>query len=132
MSSAWETFRNCGGASWLILLFSLLGIVISAVAALLSLLKVRTAAIVVSIIGLLVALSSLASGPMGMWNGQIKVERALAGPGIAPDLKQRIREQGDAEALGCLPVAGTLGSPALVVAIGAVALAVLRGRNRTT
>ena len=116
----------------MILLFSLLGIVISAVAALLSLLKVRTAAIVVSIIGLLVALSSLASGPMGMWNGQIKVERALAGPGIAPDLKQRIREQGDAEALGCLPVAGTLGSPALVVAIGAVALAVLRGRNRTT
>jgi hypothetical protein len=69
---------------------------------------------------------SLASGPVGVSTGRAKVDSVLASPGLEPGLREAIRAQGYAEAGECLVIGSALGTPAVLLAVGALALAVLR------
>jgi hypothetical protein len=121
---------ECGAAGYLVLGLTLLALLFALVAVGVAVLRPR--------IGILIAAVAVAAsctpggaGILGTQLGRAKVDAVLAGPAIDPEVRERIRNVGYAEAAQCTPL-GLGGSvPPLVLALVALAVAAARRAKRS-
>ncbi len=120
-----ESFRECGWSAFLSLGVGILATLVGVVALSLALLKPR-AGLIVGVLALSASLGAPGMGVIGMVWGRQQTESAIASESISPELKERIREVGYAEAAGCVPVGATFGVLPLILAGIAIVVSVVR------
>jgi hypothetical protein len=125
-----EMFRNCGWPAFGALGVGILATLVGVVALALALMKPRVG-IVVAVVAVAMSLGAPGVGVMGMYLGQQRVDDALSGPAVSPELKQRIREVGYDEARQCVPVGASIGVLPLIVAGIALAVGFARKNSAT-
>jgi hypothetical protein len=74
-------------------------------------------------VALAIALVPMSLGAVGTALGRAKVEQAIAGDSIDPEMRERIRQEGYLEAGGCVEVGGALTAPPLLLAAMALGTA---------
>lgn len=123
-----DSFRECGWSAFLSLGIGILATLIGVVALSMALLKPR-AGLLVGVLGLAASLGAPGMGVIGMFWGRQQTESAIASESINPELKDRIREVGYAEAAGCVPVGATFGALPMVMAGIAIVVAVVKQKG---
>lgn len=121
MVSMWQTFRGCGWSSYIVLLCALLSTAVGVVAVVLSIAKISIAKLF-AFGAMVVAMSPLVFGVVGMMYGRSLVDAVVNSPSFAPDVAERIRAQGYAEARGCVSVG--VGGSLFPVLLSGIAVAV--------
>jgi hypothetical protein len=130
VASAWHVFQECGFTSWLCLLAGLAAFALSVVAIVVALLGGRVAMLLAGA-ALGVALLPSGVGVVGRSLGRAKVNMAIAGEGLDPEQRERIRVEGYREADSCVVVGGVLTPVPLALAVIAFATAFARRRKRS-
>ena len=128
MASGWAAFQECGAAAWAVLFSAMLTAMIGLVAVGVAI-SGSKAGRVVAFVAFAFALLPAGCGVAGTSIGRSKVEGALAGESIEPDLKVRIRAQGYAEAAQCTSIGGVCGAPGILLSLAAIAVALTRRRQ---
>ena len=131
MASVWHVFQACGWMSWLCFLAAMLTSVCSVAAVVVAIARVK-AAVLLAWVALAIALLPLGLGAVGMALGRAKVEQAIAGESIDPEMRERIRQEGYLEAGGCVEVGAALSSPPLLLAAIALGAAYALRRKVTS
>jgi hypothetical protein len=119
--------QECGWAGWAALGGGLLGLFVAFVALALAFAKPRVGG-AFSLLALAIALGPAGCGAIGSVQGKSKVDAVVDSVGIDPAQRERIRQQGYAEAGACLPVG--LGASALPFVLSAVALGIALVRRQ--
>jgi hypothetical protein len=119
MAGVWHVFQACGWMSWLCILAGMLTSVFSVVAVVVAIARGKVS-VLLAWAALVIALVPSVLGVIGMALGRVKVEQAITGEAIDPEMRERIRKEGYLEASGCVEVGGALTAPPLLLA--AVAL----------
>jgi hypothetical protein len=122
MAHVWHVFQGCGWASWVCLLFGVVGIWVGFAAIIASVLRVRWRK-GAAWAALSFAMLPITFGTAGVISGKSKVDDAIAGPGISPEQREYIRTIGYEEANQCVVVGGALSGVPLVISVGALLLA---------
>ena len=117
--------------SWLCLLAGMLTSVCSVVAIVVAIARAK-AAVLLAWLALAIALVPMGLGTLGMALGRTKVEQAIAGESIDPEMRERIRQEGYLEAGGCVEVGGALSAPPLLLATIALSAAYALRRKVTS
>lgn len=130
MASVWHVFQACGWMSWLCLLAGILTSVFSVIAVVVAIARAK-AAVLVAWVVLAIALVPVGLGAVGMVLGRSKVEQAIAGESIDPEMRERIRQEGYLEAGGCVQVGGALTAPPFLLAALALGTAYALRRKVT-
>ncbi len=130
MATAWHLFQECGFFSWLCLLAGLVASALSVVAIGVALLRARFATLLAAI-ALGVALLPSGLGVVGRSLARIKVDGAIAGEGLDPDQRERIRVEGYREADSCVVVGGALTAVPVFLAVIALGTAYALRRKPT-
>lgn len=125
MARLWQTFQECGWPAYAIVFFSIVSVVAGVVALALAALRFRYAT-VTSAIALALAAGAAALGPVGTLVQRRTIDDVLAGESIDPSQRARIREAGYAEAAQCTSIGLGAGALPLLLAAGAVVLALAR------
>jgi hypothetical protein len=127
MAGVWHVFQACGWMSWLCLLAGMLTSVFSVIAVVVAIARGRVS-VLLAWAALAIALVPGGLGVVGMALGRAKVEQAITGEAIEPEMRSRIRQEGYREAGGCVEVGGALTVPPLLLA--AIALGVAYALRR--
>jgi hypothetical protein len=124
-----ESFKNCGWASFVMLILGLMGLGACILALVLALVRRPVGGIIAAGASILLGLMSFGAGPIGSMYGRQVTDSALDSPDIEPALKERIRTAGYEEASACVSVGLSLG--AMPVVAGVIALGVaLRAKKK--
>lgn len=98
-------FKDCGATAWVSLLLTLLALSLGVVALLVAMLsKSKPLAVGLSITALLLSFGIVGSGALGMFMGRNMAESAVSGEAVDPSVKERILEEGYAEASDCVTI----------------------------
>jgi hypothetical protein len=122
MHAAYESFRECGWASFLCVLIGMMGVVVGLVGVVLLATKARNGAWIVGTVALALGVLSLGAGLLGRATGLARTEAALSGASVDASMKERIRAQGMEEANQCISVGAAAG--ALPFVMGALAVGI--------
>lgn len=122
-----EAFRECGFMSFAVLLLGVIAVVLGLIAVALALLKPRIG-LVLAVVALAASCGVPGSGAAGTLLGRMKVDEAVSGGAINPEMRERIRAVGYAEARQCTTLGGVVGALPLVLALGALGVAFARRR----
>lgn len=126
-----ESFRECGWSAFGSLGIGILATLVGVAALAAALIKPRIG-MITGILALVMALGAPGVGILGMFWGRRQTDAAIAGPWIAPEQKERIRQVGYAEAAQCVPVGATLGVLPIVMASIAIAVGAAKSKNAKT
>jgi hypothetical protein len=124
-----EAFRECGFPAFAVLALTIVAMVIGLVAVSLAILKPRIG-LILSALALAVSCSVPGTGAAGTAYGRRMVEGAVSGASVAPELRERIRQQGYAEAAQCTSLGVGFGALPLLLSLGALGLAFARRRAK--
>lgn len=130
MAGVWQLFQECGWPSWFSLLLGLGAFALSVAALVVALFR-GPARKSLSWIALVVALSPIGIGAIGMQMGRAKVDSVLALPFTDASQRERIRELGYREAASCVAVGGGFSAAPLLFALSALIGAYALHRKET-
>lgn len=122
-----ESFQNCGWASFVMLFMGLLGLTACVLALVLTLMRRPVGGMISAGAGVLFALMSIGTGPLGAMYGRQVTDSVLET--VDPAQREKIRMQGYQEADSCVDVGISLGAMPLVAGVIALAVA-LRAKKK--
>ena len=116
-------FCDCGWASFVILLVTVLGLLLGVVALVLGAMRTGWVGAGIAIAVVCLGLVDGAVGVGGMLHGRSRVEAAVSGASLDPTLKRRIMDQGYQEAQTCATAGALNGATLAVFGLAGIGLA---------